>query len=147
MAPRSLTAAAALLASSVGFYPTASHAYTLDAQFDCQSRPHDFIGQLIDDKYIEPNPMRVDTNSVNAFKPVHGSDMTAFGFRVYAVLGYEPDDGMFKKGRGEALAGPLYGAVLSGPSESVQARVLAAGSTAKVHMVIPFLLTAVICTR
>lgn len=91
--------------------------------------------------------MRVDMNSVNAFRPVHGSDMTAFGFRVYAVLGYEPDDGMFKKGRGQALASPLYGAVLSAPSESVESRVRAAGSTATVHTVIPLLLTAVICTR
>jgi hypothetical protein len=147
MAPRPLTAVAALLASSVGLYTPASHAYALDAQFDCQARPHDFIGQLIEDKYIEPNPMRIDTNSVNAFRPVHGSDMTAFGFRVYAVLGYEPDDEMFKKGRGQALAGPLYGAVLSAPSESVEKRLRAAGSTAVVHMVIPLLLTAVICTH
>lgn len=91
--------------------------------------------------------MRVDKNSVNAFRPVHGSDMTAFGFRVYAVLGYEPDDGMFRKGHGQALASPLYGAVLSAPSDSVELRVRAAGSTATVHAVIPMLLTAVICTR
>ncbi|EIF34939.1 hypothetical protein BCh11DRAFT_02748 [Burkholderia sp. Ch1-1] len=147
MASGPLKAVAALLASSVGLYPVTSHAYALDAQFDCQAHPHEFIGQLIDDKYIEANPMRIDTNSVNAFRPVRGSDITAFGFRVYAVLGYEPDDEMFKKGRGQALAGPLYGAVLSAPSESVEKRVRAAGSTATVHMVIPLLLTAVVCTR
>ncbi|MFM0624828.1 hypothetical protein [Paraburkholderia xenovorans] len=146
MEPRPFKVLAALLVSSVGFCPAASHAYALDDQFDCRARPHAFITQLIDDKYIESNPMRVDKNSVNAFRPVHGSDMTVFGFRVYAVLGYEPDDGMFKKGRGQALAGPLYGVVLSAPSESVETRVRAAGSTAKVHSVIPLLLTAVICT-
>jgi hypothetical protein len=35
--------------------------------------------------------MRVEANSVNAFRPAHGSNLTAFGFRVYAVLGYEHD--------------------------------------------------------
>lgn len=147
MAPRSLRAFAALLASGAGFCPLASHAYALDAQFDCQAHPHAFIENLIDNNYIESAPMRVDKNSVNAFRPVHGSDMTAFGFRVYAVLGYEPDDGMFRKGRGQALASPLYGAVLSAPSDSVELRVRAAGSTATVHTVVPLLLTAVICTR
>jgi hypothetical protein len=76
---------------------------------------------------------------------MHGSNVTAFGFRVYAVLGYEPDDEMFKKGRGPALASPLYGAVLSASSEAVESRVRAAGSNAAVHAVVPFLLTAVLC--
>lgn len=143
---RPLKVLAALVVSGVGVYAPASNAYALDAQFDCRARPHAFITQLIDDKYIESDPMRVDTNSVNAFRPVHGSDMTVFGFRVYAVLGYEPDDDMFRKGRGKALANPLYGVVLSAPSESVESRVRAAGSTATVHMVIPLLLTAVICS-
>jgi hypothetical protein len=147
MAHRSLRALAALFASGAGFCPLASHAYALDAQFDCQAHPHAFIANLIDNKYIESNPMRVDKNSVNAFRPVHGSDITAFGFRVYAVLGYEPDDDMFRKGRGQALANPLYGAVLSAPSDTVESRVRAAGSTATVHSVVPLLLTAVICTR
>ncbi|WP_144140620.1 hypothetical protein [Paraburkholderia sp. BCC1884] len=147
MASHPLSKLALLVTAGAGFCPLTSHAYSLDAQFDCQAHPHAFIGQLIDDKYIEPDPMRVDSNSVNAYRPVHGSDMTAFGFRVYAVLGYEPDDGMFKKGRGTALASPLYGAVLSAPSEAVESRVKAAGSTATVHMIIPLLLTAVVCTH
>ena len=138
-------ALAVLLASSASVWPLASHAYELDAQFDCQARPHAFIEQLIDEKYIASTPNYVDTHSVNAFRPVHGSDVTAFGFRVYAVLGYEPDDEMFKKGKGTALTSPLYGAVLSAPSEAVEERVRAAGSNATVHTVVPLLLTAVLC--
>ncbi|MBC8725893.1 molybdopterin-dependent oxidoreductase [Paraburkholderia sp. 31.1] len=95
---------------------------------------------------INPDPMHVEANSVNAFRPTQGSDITAFGFRVYAVLGYEQDDGTFKKGRGNAFAGPLYGAVLSAPSDAVESRVRDAGSNATVRMVIPLLLTAVVCS-
>lgn len=145
MATRLLNVLAVLFASGAGVCPLVSHAYALDAQFDCQERPHAFIGQLIDSGYIESNPMHVDVNSVNAFRPVHGSDITAFGFRVYAVLGYEQDDEMFRKGHGQALAGPIYGVVLSAPSEAVETRVREAGSSAAVHMVIPLLLTAVLC--
>jgi hypothetical protein len=145
MATRLLKVLAVLLASGAGFCPFATHAHTLDAQFDCRVRPHAFIEDLLNEKYIEPHPMHVDTNSVNAFRPTHGSNVTAFGFRVYAVLGYEPDDEMFKKGRGPALANPLYGAVLSAPSEAVESRVRAAGSNAAVHTVVPLLLTAVLC--
>ena len=146
MATRLLKAFAVLLASGAGFCPVTAHAYALDAQFDCRARPHAFIGQLIRTQYIDPNPMHVEANSVNAFRPAHGSNITAFGFRVYAVIGYEQDDGMFRKGPGQALASPLYGAVLSAPSEAVESRVREAGSNATVRMVIPLLLTAVVCS-
>jgi hypothetical protein len=145
MATRLLKALAVLLASGAGFCPVVAHAYALDAQFDCRARPHAFIGQLINSHYINPNPMHVDENSVNAFRPAHGNDITAFGFRVYAVIGYEKDDGLFKKGPGRALTGPLYGVVLSAPSEAVESRLREAGSNATVRTVIPMLLTAVVC--
>jgi hypothetical protein len=82
------------------------------------NRAHTFIAGLQNDKYIDSKPMHVEGNSVNAFRPTYGSDLTAFGFRVYAILGYQRDDGMFKVGEGEALAGSLYGAVVIGPTES-----------------------------
>jgi len=135
-----------LTAIAAGLPPVPSYAHALDRQLDCRSNAHAFIAPLIKNQYIDPNPMRVEANSVNAFRPSHGSDMTAFGFRVYAVIGYEQDDGLFKKGAGQALAGPLYGAVLSAPSEAVESRVLEAGSNANVRMVIPMLLTAVVCS-
>jgi hypothetical protein len=146
MATRLLKALAVLLVAGAGFCPVVAHAYALDAQLDCLARPHAFIGQLINNQDIDPNPMHVEANSVNVFRPTHGSDITAFGFRVYAVLGYEQDDGMFRKGPGEALAGPLYGVVLSAPREAVESRVREAGSNATVRMVIPLLLTAVVCS-
>jgi len=143
MAIRLLKSLAVLLVSGAGFGPVVAHA--LDAQFDCKARPHAFIGQLINNQYIAPNPMHVEANSVNAFRPVHGSDITAFGFRVSAVIGYEQDDGLFKKGSGHVVTGPLYGAVLSAPSAAVETRLREAGSHATVHTVVPLLLTAVIC--
>jgi hypothetical protein len=147
MATRLLKAFAVLLLSGAGFGPVAAHAYALDAQFDCRARPHVFIGQLIHTQYVDPNPMHVEANSVNAFRPAHGRDIAAFGFRVYAVIGYEQDDGLFKKGAGQALAGQLYGAVLSAPREAVESRVREAGSNATVRRVIPLLQTAVVCRR
>lgn len=140
-----LRARVLLPALAIGLNTVATHAYPLDAQFDCEATPHAFIEDLIDQHAIDPKPSRVEANSVNAFRPVHGSDLTAFGFHVYAVLGYQQDDGMFKPGNGTPLTTPLYGAVLSGPSETVQIRVREAGSTAMVKSVVPQLLTAVIC--
>ena len=56
--------------------------------------------------------MHVEANSVNAFRPTHGSDLTAFGFRVYAILGYERDDELFKNCMtsigGNVEAQPIY---------------------------------------
>jgi hypothetical protein len=54
-------------------------------------------------QYIDPNPMRVDANSVNAFRPASDSNLTTFGFRVYAVPGYEHNDMMSKQGSGQPL--------------------------------------------
>ena len=142
---RVLKALAVLLPPAAGLWPAGAFAYALDAEFDCKAQPHEFISELVSKGYIEPNPMRVEANSVNAFRPVHGSDLTAFGFRVYAVLGYEQDDSLFKKGNGKALDGPLYGVVLSGPSDTVEMRIREAGSAAVAHEVLPLLLTAVIC--
>lgn len=146
MATRLLQALVVLLVSGAGFCPVVARAYALDAQLDCRARPHAFIGQLINSQYIDPHPMRVEANSVNAFRPAHGSDITAFGFRVYAVIGYEQDDGLFKKGPGQALSGSVYGVVLSAPSEAVESRLREAGSNATVRTVIPMMLTAVVCS-
>ncbi|MGF6880456.1 hypothetical protein [Paraburkholderia sp. MM5477-R1] len=62
------------------------------------------------------------------------------------MIGYEQDDGLSKKGSGDASTGPLYGSVLSTPSAAVESRLRAAGSSATVRTVIPLLLTAVICS-
>ncbi|CAG4897522.1 hypothetical protein [Paraburkholderia saeva] len=125
--------------------PVLCSAYELDPQLDCKSNAHDFISQLLNSQYIEPNPMRVEANSINAFRPIHGSNLTAFGFRVYAVLGYERDDAIFKQGSGEPISDSAYGAVVNGPAETVESRVREAGSQAVVKQVVPLLVTAILC--
>ena len=134
-----LTAIGALLYS----LPAVSH--ELDAQLDCTSNAHSFIASLQSDQFIETQPMHVESNSVNAFRPTRGSQLTAFGFRVYAVLGYARDDELFHKGSGEAMAGSLYGVVVFGTSESVKTHLHDAGSDAMVHEVMPLIMTAVLC--
>ncbi|MFM0731773.1 hypothetical protein PQQ52_14920 [Paraburkholderia sediminicola] len=139
---RTLTCLALL---GVGFPSAVCNAYALDTQLDCQSSPHDFIAPLLNEQSIDPKPMRIEANSVNAFRPTRGSNLTAFGFHVYAVFGYEPDDPMFKQGSGQPVKPSRYGVVVTGSAESVEASVRRAGSDAVIHEVIPLLLTAVFC--
>lgn len=126
--------------------PRSSYAYALDPQLDCRSNAHAFIAPLLKDQYIDPMPMRVEANSVNAFRPAHGRNLTAFGFRVYAVLGYEHDDALFKRGEGQPVTDSAYGVVVIGPTESVEAHAHLAGSGAAIHQVVPLLLTAIFCS-
>ncbi len=135
----------ALAAGVVVFTPVLCHAYELDPQLDCRSNAHDYISQLLNSQSIESKPMRVEANSINAFRPIRGSNLTAFGFRVYAVLGYEHDDAIFRKGSGEPISDSAYGAVVNGPAETVESRVREAGSGAIVKQVVPLLITAILC--
>jgi hypothetical protein len=134
-------------ALAVAIVPVASHGHALDRPLDCKSSAHMFIAPLVSSQSIEATPMRVEANSVNAFRPTHGSDLTAFGYRVYAVLGYERGDAMFKQGSGQPLTDSAYGVVVQGPAETVEERVRAAGSSAVVHQVVPLVLTAVFCGK
>lgn len=135
-----------LSAITTGLSPVSSYAYALDSQLDCRSNAHAFIAPLLTDRYIDPSPMRGEGNSINAFRPVHGSNLTAFGFRVYAVLGYEHDDALFKRGDAQPIADSAYGAVVIGAAESVEAHARQAGSGAVIHQVAPLLLTAIFCS-
>ncbi len=134
-----------LAAIGAGLSPAPAYAYALDPQLDCKSSAHDFIAPLLNNQYIDASPMRVEANSVNAFRPTHGGTLTAFGFRVYAVLGYEREDAIFKSGTGKAIPNSSYGAIVVGPAESVEARVRETGSGAAVHQVVPLLLTVIFC--
>jgi hypothetical protein len=134
-----------LAALGAVLYAIPSAAYELDAQLDCSSNAHAFITSLQSDQFIEPEPMHVEANSVNAFRPTRGSQLTAFGFRVYAVLGYDQNDQLFHKGSGQAMAGSLYGVVVFGSSESVKTHLQDAGSEAMVREVMPLVMTAVLC--
>jgi hypothetical protein len=134
-----------LTSLGMGFSPALCHAHALDPQLDCQSSAHEFIAPLLDEQSIDPTPMRVEANSVNAFRPSHGSNLTAFGFHVYAVFGYEQDDPMFKQGSGQPTTASAYGVVVTGAAESVETRARKAGSDAVIREVVPLLLTAVFC--
>jgi hypothetical protein len=130
---------AAMLASAF------AHADPVDERFDCHSNPHVFISTLIDEKSIDPQPSRVEANSVNAFRPVQGNRLSAFGFPIYVVIGYEHDDALFHHGSGKEIGSPLYGVVVSAPADSVRLRLREANSDATVQTVVPLMLTAIVC--
>ncbi|SAK81657.1 hypothetical protein AWB80_05233 [Caballeronia pedi] len=137
-----LTAFAAVVG---GLLPSLCGATPLESQLDCKSSAHRFIAPLVADKSIDARPMRVEANSVNAFRPTQGSELTAYGFRVYAVLGYEHGDDMFKRGSGQPINDSAYGVVVLAASETVEEKVRESGSTAVVKQVVPMLMTAVFC--
>src|ERR1700754_523780 len=137
---------AALIAVVAVATPLASRAAELDAALACGESAHQFIGDLADQQLIDPEPMRVESNSINAFQPARGERLTAFGFSVFAVVGYEQADPLYKPGKCEPLAKSACGAVVFGNTEKVQAVVTEAGSNAIVHPVGPHI-TALFCKR
>jgi hypothetical protein len=138
-----LVALFACLAAALA--PAFAHADSHDEQFDCRSNPHAFISSLIDENSIDPRPSRVEANSVNAFRPAHGGQLSAFGFPIYMVIGYEHDDALFHHGSGKEIGAPLYGVVVSAPADSVRLRLREANSDATVQAVVPLMLTAIVC--
>jgi hypothetical protein len=141
-----LVALCAMWAGMIVFFtPLVARAQSHDEQFTCKSNPHEFISTLIDEKSIDPHPSRVEANSVNAFRPVHGNRLSAFGFPIYVVLGYAHDDTLFHRGAGKEIDAPLYGVVVSAPADSVRSRVREANSDATVQSVVPLVLTAIVC--
>ncbi|KND57114.1 hypothetical protein BVER_02548 [Candidatus Burkholderia verschuerenii] len=125
---------------------TAVHAQPIEAQLDCKSSGHDFIAPLLANNLIQAKPMRVEANSVNAFRPANGVSLTAYGFKVYAVVAYQKDDPLFQRGKGEPIADSAYGAVVWGGDDEVTQKVREAGSDADVHHVAPFI-TAIFCKQ
>lgn len=139
--------AAAAFTAAVTWPATASCApILLDAPLQCTVSPHAFIGGLIDQGDLEPQPFRVESNSINAFNPVRGVDLLAFGFHVFALVAYQEGDPLFRKGSGKRVSSSAYGAVVWGSTEKVRAAVTAAHSPAIVHHAGPFI-TAIFCDR
>ncbi|HEY2024423.1 hypothetical protein [Paraburkholderia sp.] len=134
-----------LLVAAVAL-PVPGFPATLDAPLVCNESGHRFIADLIAQQLIDPTPTHVERNSINAFSPTHDARLTAFGFRVFAVVGFQKDDPMFQVGDGEPLAQSAYGVVVFGAEDKVRAAVADAGSTAIVHHVAP-LITAIFCKR
>jgi hypothetical protein len=135
-----------VLPFALGSFGTLAHAHAIEAQLDCKSTAHDFIAPLVAGKLIQTTPMRVEPNSVNAFRPASGVTLTAYGFKVYAVVAYQKDDPLFARGKGEPIADSAYGAVVWGGDDEVAQKVRAAGSDADVHHVAPFI-TAIFCKQ
>ena len=135
------------LLTIIVIFPAAVFAHPLDDQLTCDGNAHDFVAGLVSGQSIETPPMRVEADSVNAFRPAHDAGLTAFGLPVRAVFGYQPGDPMFKTGAGKLPSGPLYGVVVLGSAEAVKRRLAAAGSTAVVHTVVPLLVTAILCNE
>ena len=146
MKKKLLYALTSLIVAGAGLYPALGDARSLDQQFDCSSDAHKFVATLARKRDIKAESLHVEANSVNAFQPAPGRKLTAFGFPVYVVIGYEPDNALFKTGSGTPFAGSIYGVVVTGSAEAVEARVRQAGSGAAVREVIPMLLTAIVCT-
>jgi hypothetical protein len=126
--------------------PVGAFAASVDSALECNESAHQFIAELAQQQLIVPKPMRVEQNSINAFSPTSGADVTAFGFHVFAVVGYEKDDPMFRVGDGEPLARSAYGVVVLGSESAVQRALAGTASTAIVHRVAP-LITAIFCKR
>ncbi|WP_322105624.1 hypothetical protein [Paraburkholderia sp. J41] len=137
---------AALLLFASPLFASHAHAAALDEALTCKENAHAFISDLIDRKLIDANPMRVESNSINAFWPAHGQKMTAYGFSVFAIVGFQQDDPLFRTGDGKPIAPSAYGAVVVGTQSRVQAALTAAGNNAIVHHAGP-LLTAIFCQQ
>ena len=135
-----------LIALLLSALPFAARAASLDAALVCDESAHKFIADLAARQLIDPKPMRVESNSINAFWPAHGQRMTAYGFSVFAVVGFQKDDPLFKTGDGKPIAPSAYGAVVVGTQAKVQAALTAAGNNAIVHHAGP-LLTAIFCQQ
>jgi hypothetical protein len=134
------------LLAIVVIFPAAAFGHALDDQLECDGNAHDFVAGLLNGQSIETPAMRVEPDSVNAFRPTHDARLTAFGLHVRAVFGYQPGDPMFKTGGGKLPSDPLYGVVVLGSADSVKRHLTEAGSTAVVRAVIPLLMTAIVCT-
>ena len=143
---KSLVTAAVLTAAAA--WPAAGSCtpVVLDDPLHCNVSAHAFVSGLIDRGLIEPEPFRVESNSINAFNPVRGVDLRAFGFHVFAIVAYEDGDPLFRKGRGKRVSSSAYGAVVWGSTEKVQTAATAAHSSAIVHHAGPFI-TALFCDR
>jgi hypothetical protein len=139
-------AALTLCLALLPFLSGNARAAAIDDTLTCNESAHDFISGLIDQNLIDPKPMRVESNSINAFWPAHGQRMTAYGFSVFAVVGFQKDDALFRTGNGKPIATSAYGAVVVATQAKVQAALTAAGNNAIVHHAGP-MLTAIFCQQ
>lgn len=135
------------LLAILAIIPVPAFSQTLDNHLSCAETAHDFVSDLVDTQSIKIPAMRIEPNSVNAYRPASDNSLTAFGLHVHAVFGFQPGDPLFKAGGNETPSGPVYGVVVLGSAEVVKRRLSDAGSSAVVHPVIPLVLTAIVCEQ
>jgi hypothetical protein len=133
----------ALLCAAAWALAAPATAKSIDDGLDCRGSGHAYVAPLLANGDIEREPMHVEDNSVNAFHTAHA--LTAYGFGVYVVLGYQANDPIFRQGAGAPIGDWAYGVVVRGAKGAVEAKVRAAGSDATVAEAFPFL-TAIVCT-
>jgi hypothetical protein len=141
---KSLRTAAGFATALFVLSPVLARAEAIEEQLDCKSSGHTFISALLAGGEIQSKPMRVESNSINAFRPAHGVKLTAYDYKVFVVLGYQKDDPIFAQGKGPPIANSAYGVVVTAPPDDVRDRVHQAGSNAIVHEITP-VTTAVLC--
>jgi hypothetical protein len=124
--------------------PLTCGAEALDAAFDCSLDAHRFIAPLQAEGAIGAQASRVEDNSINVFFPHSGGRLYAYDFSVFAVVGFQRDDALFRHGSGDPVADSAYGVVAFGATDDVEHKVRAAGSHALVRHAGPHL-TAIIC--
>ncbi|MEX3967556.1 hypothetical protein AB4Y42_35965 [Paraburkholderia sp. EG286B] len=134
------------IASGTALVSNVIYAHEIGASLDCHFGPHEFIEQLVEEKEIDPRPMKVSDDSVNAYRLKPNQNLTALGFKVRAVFGFSPNDGLFsqKRGGGEA-SHQVYGVVVMAGEEAVSERIREMGSPATVKEVTPLVMSAVVC--
>jgi hypothetical protein len=135
-------------AVGAAFVSTVLQAHEIGASLDCHSGAHEFIEQLVEAKAIEPRPMKVSDNSVNAYRLKPDQNLTALGFKVRAVFGYSPNDAMFvQKSSGSEAPRQVYGVVVMAGEQAVDERIRQTGSPATVKVVMPLIMSAVVCEK
>lgn len=126
----------------------AIYAHEIGASLDCHAGPHEFIQQLLANKEIDPRPMKVSANSVNAYRPGQKQSLTALGFKVQAVFGSLPDNGTSQQAAaGNGTPRQIYGVAVMAGEDAVKERLRQIGSTATVKIVMPLVISAVVCEK
>jgi hypothetical protein len=146
MRSRAAMAAAALCALAALSMPLSANAVPLDDALACNDQAHAYIQSLQDRHLIADHSMHVEDDGLNVYWPTHDAGLTVYNMHVFAVLGYQQDDAMFRPGKGEPMDGGLYGAVVTAETATVAKALADAGSPAEYKHAGPFL-TAVYCRK
>lgn len=91
--------------------------------------------------------MHVTDDSVSAYRPGPQSKLTALGFKVQAVFASSAGNELSVQTAVRGTTQPVYGAVVLADADTVSKRIRDVGSPATVKVVVPLIMTAVLCNR